>query len=88
MRRIVVVMGLAGTFALAGSSSAGAVGDPLRVRVCGDVIGFCAPMADVSVRALLGPDVGVLCSPGSAVRLPIGAGVAGLPYVDVAVCEP
>jgi hypothetical protein len=87
MRGIAAVLGLAGALALGVSSSASAAGDPLHVRVCGDIVGFCAPLADVSVQGLLGPGVGALCSPRSELRIPFTTGIAGLYYGDVVICE-
>jgi hypothetical protein len=72
---------------IGGSSSASAAGDPLRVRVCGNIIGFCAPIADVSVQQLIGPGAGELvCQGQTGNRFSIGT-VPGGPWTEVYFCE-
>ena len=93
MKRLAAVLTLAGVLAIGVSSTASAAGDPAHARVDNCLLGFCHTEADVSVQKLLGPDIGVVCGPGSEIALPpiapyalIGSGGSG-PVVSITICE-
>lgn len=88
MKKIVAALGVAGALVVGtGWASPAHAADPLRVTVCGDIIGFCNPLADVSVGQIVGPASGSLCGSTAPVTRSIGL-LPGLPYVVITVCGP